>query len=295
MRVKLVSGGIDSYIMARQYKGKNIYIDFGQSYAKEEIKALKSLDLDFELINVNGKFFNPDIFIPNRNLCLASIVTMFYKPDEIYIAGLKDDNSIDKTPEAFVQISKVLTDFSRKKVEVKSPYWHLTKGELVASFRGDKNQLKNTFSCYNPKKGKPCYNCPACLRKIIALETNGIVCEDKLKMEILEKYLSKIHTYDLDRQSRFFIYLRKIGIKINAIDIDGTICIEKGNYNKREPIFSNIARVNKLRGINVLYTARLESDRKSTEEWLKRYNVKYKALIMNKLPYNILIDDRAER
>lgn len=283
--IKLVSGGIDSYILSQEYAGKNIYVDFGQSYALEEQKALRKLGVNYTLLRITAENINQGIYIPNRNLAMAAVVSMTYDPDIIYMAGLADDNCIDKTEIEFERMSEILSRYAGHKVEVKSPYWNRTKGEIVYYF-SKKEKLKNTFSCYNPQNGQPCGNCPACLRRTIALETNGIDSGVQLSDEIIQTYLHKIHTYHPDRISRFFIWLNWHG-GVGAIDIDGVLCNSKGK------------KINALENFNlsekykVLYTSRLECDRKITERWLKENSIKYDALIMNKLPYSKLIDDRA--
>lgn len=287
MRVNLVSGGIDSYIMCQEYPGKNVYIDFGQQYRDEEISALKDLGVDFDIIKIDSVFQDSGIFINDRNLTLACLVSMVYNPDEIYMAGLKDDNCIDKTESEFERMSEIITRYSQKPVRVISPYWHKTKGDIVAGFK-DKQSLLKTFSCYNPINGKPCGNCPACLRRVIALETNGVDTGITLGDGIIKEYLQKIYKYDPDRISRFFIYLQKVK-KVYAIDIDGVLCKESDEpYDKKE-FLSDI----NPNGYKVLYTARLEMDREVTEKWLSDHGIQYDALIMNKLPYSVLIDDKA--
>lgn len=288
MRVNLVSGGIDSYIMSQEYHGTNVYVDFGQQYKNEEISALKNLGVDFDIIKLTSKFQMNGIFVNNRNLTLASVVSMVYSPDEIFMAGLKDDNCIDKTESEFERMSEIISRYSIKPVKVISPYWHKTKGDIIAGFK-DKQSLLKTFSCYNPINSKPCGNCPACLRKVIALETNGVNTGIKLSDNIIKEYLQKIHKYDQDRISRFFIYLNKIS-KVYAVDIDGVLCKEENKPYAEREFLTDINQ----KGYKVLYTSRLEMDRQVTEEWLKKHKIKYDALIMNKLPYSVLIDDRAK-
>lgn len=291
-RVKLISGGVDSYIMSQEYDGVNLYVDFGQSYAKEEIDALKNLGVEFNLITVDTKkSFDSQIYIPDRNLFLACLASLVYNPDEILLAGLRDDNCFDKSAAEFERMGELISRYAQKKVTLRSPYFSQSKGEVVANYKGDKSKLKDTFSCYYPKGGKPCGDCPACLRKAVALETNFVDSGITLTDRIIKEYLDKIHTYDVDRISRFFIYLKKIKPVI-AIDIDGVLCEEKGDFATRKKI-ADTMDYTKQDAYIVLYTARLEMDRKVTKEWLDKNGIYYDALIMNKLPYTTLIDDRS--
>lgn len=285
-RVKLVSGGVDSFIMSQQFEGKNVYVDFGQNYTKEEQQSLKDLGVDFETIKVDSIFKETEIFINCRNLCLACLIAMTYNADEIYMAGLKDDNCVDKTEVEFDLMSRIISRYCNHPVKVISPYWNMTKGELVQSYP-DKKRLLKTFSCYNPQNGKPCCDCPACLRRIIALETNFVDTGLELSDRVLKEYMSKIHTYDQDRISRFMFYLQKRK-KIYAVDIDGVLCGE----NKEK---LDLVDTDKLDGYVALYTSRLKCDRTDTEDWLQKNNIKYDMLFMNKLPYDLLLDDRCKK
>lgn len=290
--VKLVSGGIDSYIMSQEYDGINVYIDFGQKYAQYEKKALQQLQVQFEEINIKSSFKEKNFFIPDRNLTFATLIAMIYQPDVIMMAGLIDDNCVDKNPEAFKKMSDIISEYAGKKIIITSPYFNKTKGQLIQNFK-HKEKLIYTFSCYTPNSdGSHCGNCPACLRKAIALETNGISCNYTLTNKIINEYLLKIHTYNQDRISRFFFYLNKYK-PIYAIDIDGILCKEQGPFQTRKPFKKNIDYINSLQGYIILYTSRLETDRNITIQWLNNNKVKYHSLIMNKLPYYQLIDDRS--
>lgn len=291
--VNLVSGGIDSSIMAKEFKGINVYIDFGQKYAMEEKEALKKQNIEFDLVKIDSQFDSEQIYINDRNLVMACLIAMIYSPDRIQMAGLKDDNCIDKTEAEFQVMSEIVSRYANKPIEIVSPYWHLTKGELVEQF-DDKEKLIHTFSCYEPNNHQPCGDCPACLRRVVALETNGVHTGIQLSDRILKEYLNKIHQYDKDRISRFIIYLKN-RYNVIAIDIDGIICEESHKrYIDRKPIVENIKKINSLDDLKILYTARLECDRAITEKWLRMNDVKYDLLVMNKLPYDYLIDDRSK-
>jgi len=83
-----------------------------------------------------------------------------------------------------------------------------------------------------------------------------------------------------------------------AVDIDGILTNEivGWDYTKRTPRKGNIGIVNgllKQGHVVVLYTARYEIDRAVTIDWLNKYGVQYSDLVMGKLQYDILVDDKA--
>lgn len=83
-----------------------------------------------------------------------------------------------------------------------------------------------------------------------------------------------------------------------CVDIDGVLTVEtKGvPYSKRTPNEVNIAKVNQLfdSGFQIiLYSARYESDREVTKQWLRRYGVKYSKLLLGKPKYDFIWDDKS--
>jgi len=83
-----------------------------------------------------------------------------------------------------------------------------------------------------------------------------------------------------------------------AVDIDGILTneIEGYDYKSRTPNFFNIYKINSLYNhghLIILYSARYQQDQKITKQWLKKYRVKYHRLVLGKLQYDILIDDKA--
>ena len=89
---------------------------------------------------------------------------------------------------------------------------------------------------------------------------------------------------------------------IYAVDIDGTICIEKPeqwrNYENAIPITKAIDKVNSLFGLDhriILFTSRFGEDRMVTEKWLHKHKVRYHKLVMDKLRADVYIDNAAKR
>lgn len=237
--VVLVSGGIDSFLAymkihewKENYPGRYkdatiipVFINYGQPYVRKELIACKKLfddgvsrleilsaslleNLSASLLTGEGNEDNP--FIPNRNLTLASMVMTKYSPDVIVIAGLEDDNVIDKNPTAFRKMSIILSEFSKKPVEVISPFWNSTKGQIVRDFLkngGNPADLLLAVSCYNGGE-EHCGNCPACFRRYVALESNGIDAGE-LNWSIVKKYLPSLDNYNTDRVIRTFAVLKE--------------------------------------------------------------------------------------
>lgn len=89
---------------------------------------------------------------------------------------------------------------------------------------------------------------------------------------------------------------------IFAFDCDGTICtkVERADYTQAQPIQDMIDIINHLYDdghIIKIYTARGQTTGISQEEFtrkqLKKFGVKYHELVMDKIYYDLLIDDKS--
>lgn len=290
-KVALISGGIDSVLMCKNYEFDNlVYLYTHSGYNDEEIASIRKNGFKFDVIDFPELKTTSSGYCEMRNLIMACFIVNQYGADQVWMAGLRDDVVADKNEDIFKKYSEVLSQSTNRNIEVISPFYHLSKGELVYENLKHLETIKNTFSCYTPKNKKECGECGACFRKWVALESNGISHYFSSEKTI-EKYLKNLHKYDSDRISRILITLKKRD-KVIAIDIDGVLAnTTDQDYKHSLPIKENIHKINKMQGYKILYTARLEIDRHDTEAWLKKNKVDYNALIMEKIPYDLFIDD----
>ncbi|MFA5395165.1 MAG: 7-cyano-7-deazaguanine synthase [Methanogenium sp.] len=185
-----MSGGVDS-IIAWHYLGKPkaVYFDLGTKYTKKEIYHLEQLkkivpgfdfEIDTTLRELGALEVGRTAFVPYRNLLFATICAAKYG-DDIIICGIKGDNVCDKNPTAFTAMSRCLTSTGTKQVIVRSPFWDMTKSQIISWFIANtpnaKQILKTSVSCYNGGE-QSCGVCASCLRKWFALRYLGIDCAD---------------------------------------------------------------------------------------------------------------------
>ena len=198
-----VSGGVDSTI-AWFYlnEPQPLYCKLGHRYEKKELECLKNLERkipEFKPIYANnlklGNWeYGENAYIPMRNLFLA-MNAVLHGGTKIYIVGVKGDKVEDKSPEAF-QVMSFTLNFIRKPIEervsIESPFWNLTKSDIVKWFINKKGKdfakdiLYTSVSCYDDEINGQCGRCPACFRKFIALEVSGIECLDLFENNILQ-------------------------------------------------------------------------------------------------------------
>jgi len=297
-RCVLVSGGMDSTILADQNPdAERLFIDYGQPYAQAERLAVQRLfgDQFSEIIVERCLQEHEQIYVPARNLMFATLAAM-QGATEILIAGLADDNCDDKTPQAFIDMSRILTDQCGFGVVVHSPYFNLTKAELAMEYvesGGTLERLSSTYSCYVNNDGTHCKACPACFRLAVALECAGgspFVPSD----EVTKGYLHKLHEYGPRRQWATLTAARRWGGLV-AVDIDGVLTEEVNghDYENRTPRPSVSPMLSELSNATwiILHTSRPERDRAVTEQWLARHRISYDGLLMGKPPADVRVDD----
>jgi len=91
---------------------------------------------------------------------------------------------------------------------------------------------------------------------------------------------------------------KKAGTKclVIAVDIDGVLCSGEmwDCHEEPKPLKENIEKVNRLYAQHfvVLYTARRIELAESTLNWLLKHGVRYHAIRFEKMPFDLLLDDK---
>jgi len=218
-KVLLFSGGIDSYIAYKWYESKwekvlPLYVDLWTIYWLVEWECAKKLLPNAEKVEC----FIPQIedknaFIPARNLLLATIAVQFW--NEIIMWWLKDDNCEDKNEAIFQEFSELLSKISRKDVKVLSPFWDMTKNDIVEWYIHqwyDIENLKKTISCYNGQHY--CWKCPSCFRKWVVFNNNWIETPF-YNEDLIREYKEKMESGKYDKK-RTEITLKVINDYFNS-------------------------------------------------------------------------------
>jgi 7-cyano-7-deazaguanine synthase in queuosine biosynthesis len=164
--VVLVSGGMDSFLAAQEFpRSTKLFVDYGQPYLKMERRAVFKQFPDAQEVTISGLPSLEKTYVPARNLALASLAVRF--GSNIVLGATKSEMTHDKTPEAFEEMSNLLTKFSKKRVRVLSPFWAYSKFEVALDYLesgGSWKALTQTVSCYGSSL-KHCLKCNACLRR----------------------------------------------------------------------------------------------------------------------------------
>lgn len=198
--VILHSGGLDStlmYELAREeeYDVTAVYFDLGHEYAQKEKQALPPF---VEVIDVSqlqakgvGKAGNGmnNIFIPGRNMLLATMAAAKYVPDEIQLGALPGeihDQATDKN-EKFRNLynqclTYVMSPFGD--VELHYPFVERDMNKIDITRqgvdRGFSSLILNSSSCMSGEKGA-CGRCGVCIRRAGIFQQLGL--EEKYNVD----------------------------------------------------------------------------------------------------------------
>jgi 7-cyano-7-deazaguanine synthase len=188
--ILLFSAGLDSF-PAWHYLNRPpaIYFNLGHRYAAAERTAITALaercGIEVEISNELrlGAWEADDAIIPLRNAHLAMHAAHRLEAGgTVWCVGVRGDHTLDKSPAAFAGMSAFLSRLSGAPVTVASPFWQMTKTEIVAWYLAQglpADNLRWTFSCSRSDPapaGEPvhCGRCSSCLRRWISLINNGI-------------------------------------------------------------------------------------------------------------------------
>jgi len=182
--ILLNSAGLDSF-PAWHYLGRppTLYVDLGHRYRDHELATVRDLAKRCHMqltvsteLDLSAWEPDEDPIIPLRNVYLAMLASRH--ADTIWCVGVKGDHTLDKSPGAFARMSTFLSEFAGRPIRVDSPFWEMTKTDIVAWYLKKGLPVENllaTFSCMRPHTHRVhCGRCPSCLRRWIALANNGL-------------------------------------------------------------------------------------------------------------------------
>ncbi len=220
--VLLVSGGLDSfiayhYLIDGGYTVLPLHVNYKGKYSNKELKVVRRLFPDLIIDNsldFTGQEYGEKAFLKNRNAYFALLGSKY--SNSICMAGLKDDNVGDKSPEAFIQMEKLLTEINGEVYAVFSPFWRMEKEEIIKWYINQKLSLSDlikTTSCYHPTFDY-CGECPSCFRKYCALLSNNIeyIIPPFINFDLAKKYKDNLDKYSIKRQSSILHACESLGV-----------------------------------------------------------------------------------
>jgi 7-cyano-7-deazaguanine synthase len=155
-------------------------LDLG--FMKEILKNSSSLVGDVidvpDLNNIEEKDLDqPITYVPNRNMMLLSLAASYAEgcgcQEVFYGAQAQDEYGYwDCTAEFLDKINIVLGLNRREAVEIKAPFVHRSKADVVTLGLENGVDFSRTWTCYRGGE-KPCNVCPSCVERELAFSKAG--------------------------------------------------------------------------------------------------------------------------
>lgn len=184
-QVILYSGGMDSLILGRMFPSAlKLYVDTRSAYSKKELEFLPTDVLRAPSMLNLSHIERPDSIVPSRNAYLSLVAANY--GDEIMLGATAGDASTDKDEKWAGMMTELLRymysskHFTPREIKVSLPIKDKTKAELVRWYVSDGHcidTLVHSVSCYSSEH-KHCGVCKSCTRKWLALEAEGISCDE---------------------------------------------------------------------------------------------------------------------
>lgn len=183
----LLSGGLDSTVLLHELIRQQcavhcLGINYGQRHLRELSYAhiiCRDLNVEYEEIKIPqlpGSMLTDGqetVVVPNRNAIFLSIavnLAIEHNAESVIIGCNKSDSQMfpDCRP-AFIAAMNAAIKAVELRVEICAPFIEMTKKEIAQLGRKLAVNLDRTWSCYAPRVGQPCGNCPACNQRAEAL------------------------------------------------------------------------------------------------------------------------------
>lgn len=190
----LYSGGPDSFIghafvrdVMSRASGPDatvepVYVPLAHRYQRQEEVAVMETLPDTRILRVLGglgSLEEDDAYIPNRNAFLVLAASTLVQGKEmatIWLTAQKDEMSIpDRSMPFMASMGRLFTSLGQN-IQVFTPFPDMDKVSMFQWYRSrrlDLDLLRATHSCYRPSE-LPCGNCPACIRRFIAMRAIGV-------------------------------------------------------------------------------------------------------------------------
>ena len=190
--VSLMSGGIDSFLMAymlkeRGYQVNPLFVNYGQLAVDMEFASYKRvcdyLELNGARVDISnyGKFIRSGItdvkldvvdnaFLPNRNLLFLLLASSYAVQNDSYIVSIgiiKNPIFSDQTTEFLELAEKVIQSSLDLDIKIMYPMKKLNKLDIYKLAHKYKIPLDIIYYCHTGND-EPCNNCLACREHVVA-------------------------------------------------------------------------------------------------------------------------------
>jgi 7-cyano-7-deazaguanine synthase len=227
--ILMLSGGIDSvsglfYALDKGWKVLPLWINFGQKNKVNEDKTVRLIEKTFNIpvmrIKIDLKKYIDSGWetwkygiIPSRNFMFLALASLIIEQSQarkirVLLCATRDEYNAkheDKSPIFFKTISRLLTRYTRKNIEVITPFVEYNKTEIMAYWsiiwaKKYNFQIRNTISCYN---NNFCGSCPACYNRNLYGSASGYLDDIRCKNDPFRDRARMIRDYHINNFNKW--------------------------------------------------------------------------------------------
>jgi 7-cyano-7-deazaguanine synthase len=175
-QIIFLSGGMDSFLSYRLFHRSfvPVFVNTGSRYAHMDLGMAREqagrrlLVLDAPVLRER-----PDGVVPHRNALLLAYAANRLNAETICVSAPRGELIWDQQPAFYRSMEHVL-----RGVRIVNPLGNFTKAQAVADYiraapATAQYDLAHTRSCYSATEWR-CGQCPACVKRYVAMKTNGI-------------------------------------------------------------------------------------------------------------------------
>lgn len=175
-QIILLSGGMDSFLSYRLFHRSfvPVFVDTGNRYAAMDLRvAREQAGRRLLVLDAPKLRERPDGVVPHRNALLLAYVANKLSAETVCVSAPLGELIWDQQPAFYRSMERVL-----RGVRIVNPIGNFTKAQAVADYMRAapataEYDLAWTRSCYSATEWR-CGQCPACVKRYIALRNNGI-------------------------------------------------------------------------------------------------------------------------
>lgn len=171
--IVLFSGGVDStaclhYYLAQKFNVTALFIDYGQSAIKRELKSVSAIARHYKIsfdtikIDMNRKFKEGEIKGRNAFFLMAALAK-YNDFSGIISLGIHTGSSyFDTTKQFTIYMQNLFTEYTDGKIRLDAPFLDWSKPMVYEYCLENKVPINLTYSCELGKEN-PCGKCLSCL------------------------------------------------------------------------------------------------------------------------------------
>ena len=170
--IVLLSGGMDSLITHKLFRPNDtpVFVHTGSRYAAHDLRRARKFAPDLVEVRLPALREEASGVVPHRNILLLALVANLLDAEQVAVSSPRGELIWDQQTAFHRAAERVL-----RGVTIINPLRKYTKAQAVHAWlrKRSAHELLRSRSCYASSDGQ-CGQCPACVKRWIALRLNGL-------------------------------------------------------------------------------------------------------------------------